>query len=156
MDMLHFWGKAQPSDPERGPRWHPLAYHSLDVAAVGEVLLTGDRGFGACFSRLLGLPREDSDSLVRYLLALHDIGKFARKFQAKAPSHYPECFGDDPAGVAAHYDHGAGGLRSGSPTPSRSGAWSRIGTEREDGHGTRSRRQVCCRRPSPTVSTMAI
>ena len=111
MDMFHFWGKAQPSDPERGPRWHPLAYHSLEVAAVGEVLLTSDRGFGTCFSRLLGLPREDSDSLVRYLLALHDIGKFARKFQAKAPSHYPECFGDDPAGVAAHYDHGAGGLR---------------------------------------------
>ena len=111
MDMLRFWGKAQPSDPERGPRWHPLAYHSLDVAAVGEVLLTSDRGFGACFSRLLGLPREDSDSLVRYLLALHDIGKFARKFQAKAPLHYPECFGDDPAGVAAYYDHGAGGLR---------------------------------------------
>ena len=111
MDICRFWGKARPCDPDRGPEWHPLAYHSLDVAAVGEVLLTGDRGFGECFSRLLGLPRENAVPLIRYLLVLHDIGKFARKFQAKAPSHYPKCFGDDPATLAAHYDHGAGGLR---------------------------------------------
>ena len=111
MDILRFWGKARPSDPERGPRWHPLAYHSLDVAAVGEVLLTSRRGLGACFSRLLDLPREYTEPLVCYLLALHDIGKFARKFQAKAPIHYPDCFDDDPASLAAYYDHGAGGLR---------------------------------------------
>ena len=73
-----------------------MAYHSLDVAAVGEVLLTSERGFGECFSRLLGLPREATDPLICFLLALHDIGKFAGKFQAKAPRHYPECFGDDP------------------------------------------------------------
>ena len=111
MDILQFWGKAQPSESGRGPRWHPLAYHSLDVAAVGNVLLASDRGFGECVSRLLGLPREDADALIRYLLALHDIGKFARKFQAKAPNHYPDCFDDDPAEIAAYYDHGAGGLR---------------------------------------------
>ena len=111
MNMLDFWGKAQPSDTDHGPEWHPLAYHSLDVAGVGEALLTWDRGFGECFSRLLGLSREEADPLICYLLALHDIGKFARKFQAKAPHVYPDCFGDDPAGVAAHYDHGAGGLR---------------------------------------------
>ena len=111
MEICRFWGKARPCDSDRGPEWHPLAYHSLDVAAVGEVLLTGDRGFGECFSRLLGLPRVEAVPLIRYLLGLHDIGKFARKFQAKAPSHYPKCFGDDPATLAAHYDHGAGGLR---------------------------------------------
>ena len=27
------------------------------------------------------------------------------------PDLYPHCFGDDPASVAAHYDHGAGGLQ---------------------------------------------
>ena len=111
MDILRFWGKARPVDPEHGPKWHPLAYHSLDVAAVGEVLLTRERGYGESFSRLLGLPREVVEPLVCYLLALHDIGKFARKFQAKAPSHYPDCFNDDPASLAAHYDHDAGGLR---------------------------------------------
>ena len=111
MDILRFWGKARPSDPERGPRWHPLAYHSLDVAAVGEVLLTSRRGLGTCFSRLLDVPRGSIEPLACYLLALHDIGKFARKFQAKAPIHYPDCFDDDPASLAAYYDHGAGGLR---------------------------------------------
>ena len=90
MEICRFWGKARPCDSDRGPEWHPLAYHSLDVAAVGEVLLTGDRGFGECFSRLLGLPREEAVPLIRYLLGLHDIGKFARKFQAKAPSHFPK------------------------------------------------------------------
>ena len=55
--MLRFWGKARPCDPEHGPEWHPLAYHSLDVAAVGAVLLTSNRGVGDCISGLLGLPR---------------------------------------------------------------------------------------------------
>ena len=111
MDMLRFWGKAQPRNPDCGPGWHPLAYHSLDVAAVGDVLLAGDRGLGECLSHLLGLPREDAEPLICYLLCLHDIGKFARKFQAKAPRHFPDCFDDDPARLAARYDHGAGGLR---------------------------------------------
>ena len=110
MEMLSFWGKAQPRDPERQPAWHPLAYHSLDVAAVGDVLLNSDRGLGDCLSHLLDVPREHADPLIRYLLCLHDIGKFARKFQAKAPSHYPKCFGDDPTRLAARFDHGAGGL----------------------------------------------
>ena len=65
MEICRFWGKARPCDSDRGPEWHPLAYHSLDVAAVGEVLLTGDRGFGECFSRLLGLPREEAVPLDR-------------------------------------------------------------------------------------------
>ena len=110
-DLLRFWGKAQPCDPGRGPQWHPLAYHSLDVAAVGEALLTSHGGIGDCISSLLGLPREGSDRLTCYLLSLHDVGKFAKKFQAKAPDFYPECLGHDPARLAAHYDHGAGGLR---------------------------------------------
>ena len=49
--------------------------------------------------------------LLRLLLCLHDVGKFAKRFQAKAPSLYPNCFGDDPAGLPGGYDHGAGGLR---------------------------------------------
>ena len=69
MNMLDFWGKAQPSDTDHGPEWHPLAYHSLDVAAVGEALLTCDRGFGECVSRLLGLSREEADPLICYLLS---------------------------------------------------------------------------------------
>ena len=61
--------------------------------------------------KLLGLQGDETAPVICFLLCLHDVGKFAKKFQAKVPSLYPDCFGDDPAGLSAHYDHGAGGLR---------------------------------------------
>lgn len=111
MDIHRFWGKAQPGDVDDGPQWHPLVFHCLDVAAVGAHLLVHDRGPGEGVLRLLGLPRDQAADLICYLLCLHDIGKFAKKFQAKAPRFFPSCFDDDPAALAARYDHGAGGLR---------------------------------------------
>ena len=109
---LHrFWGKARPYGPDSGPQWHPLVYHSLDVAAVGEALLTKHRGLGESIRCLLGRPFQEMVPLIRFLLSLHDIGKFAKKFQAKAPDLYPDCFGDDPASFPQRYDHGAGGMR---------------------------------------------
>ncbi len=107
--ILSFWGKARPCNPDRGPRWHPLAFHCLDVAAVGEALLTQHHGLGDSLFRLLDLPRDQAAPLVRFLLCLHDIGKFAKRFQAKVPHLYPDCFDDGPEPLA--YDHGAGGLR---------------------------------------------
>lgn len=80
MDILSFWGKARPLDPDRGPRRHPLAFHSLDVTAVGETLLARHRGLGESLFRLLGVPREKAVPLICFLLCLHDIGKFAKKF----------------------------------------------------------------------------
>jgi CRISPR-associated endonuclease/helicase Cas3 len=35
---LRYWGKADPTYRDE-PKWHPLAYHCLDVAACGLVLL---------------------------------------------------------------------------------------------------------------------
>ncbi len=111
MAALSFWGKAQPLEPGHGPQWHPLPYHCLDVAAVGEALLTRHRGLRQSLSGLLGLPSEETVSVVCFLLCLHDVGKFARKFQAKVPALYPDCLGGDLASVPDRYDHGAGGLR---------------------------------------------
>ena len=111
VSLLRFWGKAQPVEPDRGPTWHPLVYHSLDVAAVGQALLARECGPGGSLPQLLGLPRGETAPVICFLLCLHDVGKFAKKFQAKVPSLYPDCFGDDPASLSAHYDHGAGGLR---------------------------------------------
>ena len=34
-----FGARAQPLDADRGPQWHPLVFHSLDVAAIGAALL---------------------------------------------------------------------------------------------------------------------
>jgi HD domain len=36
--ISHYWGKVQPTEAD-GPRWYPLAYHGLDLAAAGAVLL---------------------------------------------------------------------------------------------------------------------
>ena len=55
LDIHRFWGKAQPLQPECGPGWHPLIFHSLDVAAVGEALLAKHRRMGDHLARLLGL-----------------------------------------------------------------------------------------------------
>ena len=128
--------------PTAGPKWHPLVFHSLDVAAVGEYLLARHRGLDEGLSRLLGLPREDAAPLICFLLCLHDIGKFARKFQAKAPEWYPTCFGDDPANLAAHYDHGGGGFRLFEAEsdrfnlPAGSGVWRPLISAVTGHHGT--------------------
>lgn len=37
-EYLSYWGKAQPASTG-DHTWHPAAYHGLDVAAVGQVLL---------------------------------------------------------------------------------------------------------------------
>ena len=108
-----------------------MAFHSLDVAAVGEALLARDRMLADHLSRLLGLPREEMDRLFCFLLSLHDVGKFARKFQAKAPEHYPSCFEGSSELPSTFYDHGAGGLRLFQaygesfklPDPHRFGVW---------------------------------
>ena len=89
--FLPYWGKTA-ARPEGGYDRHPLAYHCLDVAAVGEALMTAHHRLRRTVSDLLELPEDVATRLVRLLLALHDIGKFAPAFQAKRP----ECF-DGPA-----------------------------------------------------------
>jgi CRISPR-associated endonuclease/helicase Cas3 len=86
--ILSFWGKARP-ESDRGPRFHPIAYHLLDVAAVAEELLRNRRLIVQRLTRLLGLAEEDTRALIVALAALHDLGKFAPAFQAKAPEHWP-------------------------------------------------------------------
>src|SRR4051812_49096658 len=71
-----FWGKAKPLDPASQP-WHTLAAHALDVAAVATLL-----------------PRPTAQPISRrtlgFLVALHDIGKFSRSFQAQRRDLWPE------------------------------------------------------------------
>ena len=111
--IYQFWGKARPQDADRGPRHHPLVFHCLDVAAVGRAVLRRHPALHRHFASLLRLSLADTDGLLTYLLCLHDIGKFAKKFQAKAPDHFPKkCFNENhPERIPTTYDHGAGGLR---------------------------------------------
>ena len=111
LETANFWGKAQPQIPDKGPQWHPLPYHCLDVAAVGEVLLAQHRGFGDCLPSLLGMSVDNANHVIRYLLCLHDVGKFAKRFQAKAPTRFPKYFDGNPLDLPRNFDHASGGMR---------------------------------------------
>ena len=82
-DSSHFryWGKADPQYPG-DPKWHPLVYHSLDVAAVGVAYLRRARPLRRLFVAALG-GEDGLDSWVAFWLALHDLGKFTEAFQGQ-------------------------------------------------------------------------
>lgn len=85
--ILRYWGKADPNYPGV-PKWHPLAYHSLDVAAVAtswwDTCTSLQRNFSAAFA--CEPPQaQQLRAWVLFFVALHDLGKFDLRFQLKAP-----------------------------------------------------------------------
>jgi CRISPR-associated endonuclease/helicase Cas3 len=107
-DLAIFWGKARPPADRPSPSHHPLIFHSLDVAAVGQALLARWPGLATRLAAAFGLEVEAATGLIIRLLALHDLGKFARRFQAKSPQHYDPSFGPIDH-VPTNYDHASGG-----------------------------------------------
>ena len=83
-EFLRFWGKARPKDGASS-RFHPVAYHCLDVAAVASVLL---QDAWHAPPEVAGQCR-----ILTALMALHDIGKFSRPFQAKVEEFWPPSLG---------------------------------------------------------------
>lgn len=115
VDYLAFWGKAQKCDSndiqKSCPEWHPAAFHCLDVAAVSQVILDQHHGIRNSISELLGIDTEHAVPIIRFLICLHDIGKFAKRFQSKVPALYPKCFDDEPSKLPRGYNHSSGGYR---------------------------------------------
>ncbi len=111
MEFLSFWGKARSTDADGDPGWQPLAFHSLNAAAVGEAFLAAHSGLTDRLCGLAGLSEPKTVALLRFLTCLHNIGKFAGKFQAKLPERFPKCFGIDASKISSRFDHGLGGLR---------------------------------------------
>ena len=85
--IFAYWGKAQPSKSARH-RWHPLAFHSLDVAAAGEAILKVRPRLLTEIAHAAGIPEATCKDWLLLLLALHDLGKFADCFQSLAPEHW--------------------------------------------------------------------
>jgi len=107
---LTFWGKA--GGVRTGePAWHPLAYHSLDVAAVADVLLRANPRRLAAFAGLLGTTIDSARAFLVALIALHDLGKFAAPFQAKCESAYPPVLGQWQSPSAAAHDEIGSAIR---------------------------------------------
>ena len=82
--FTRYWGKAKPK-ADTGPQWHLLVYHSLDVAAVGEALLTRHCFMRQQLAKALGIEVDKLVPIVKFLLAIHDLGKFAEAFQQLRP-----------------------------------------------------------------------
>lgn len=86
--LFHFWGKARSSPVSRHP-FHPFVYHSLDVAAVGKVMLKRRPDMVAQFADRFGMTADQTESLLVFLLALHDVGKISSPFQQQVPEYWP-------------------------------------------------------------------
>ncbi|WGF91133.1 CRISPR-associated helicase Cas3' (plasmid) [Marinivivus vitaminiproducens] len=109
-DLLLFWGKARPL-PGATCSWHPVLWHGLDVAAVGAVLLRSKRPLLKRLSLLMNGEEDQVCNLVTVLLALHDIGKLTRPFQAKVAERWPaSVLGPLPSDPPGDPGHGVTGL----------------------------------------------
>ncbi|WP_272700021.1 CRISPR-associated helicase Cas3' [Desulfovibrio sp. Fe33] len=74
--QYNYWGKSFTDG-----RWHHLAHHCLDAAAVTERLLETNTSWQARADALSPLPSAYTRSLLLFLAACHDIGKFHPGFQ---------------------------------------------------------------------------
>jgi HD domain len=86
--ILDFWGKAR-ANIEAARNTHPIVYHSLDVAAVGTELIARNLSMLRRIAAATGVEVGQLKSGLPFLLSLHDIGKYARVFQAKSPENWP-------------------------------------------------------------------
>lgn len=77
----YYWGKTKKSTKDENQAYHLLPYHCLDVAAVGQTLLS-DSNLCSDVSQILDIPTEQLIALFCYCIALHDLGKFSSSFQA--------------------------------------------------------------------------
>ena len=105
---LCFWGKAEPSKGAKFD-WHPLAYHSLDVAATGKNILNKNKKLCHLIASALCLDEDSTLTLCTTLLALHDIGKFSKVFQVKHEELYEKIFCSDPSKVPSTPHHDTAG-----------------------------------------------
>lgn len=105
---LSYWGKAAADTGIQGS-FHPLAYHSLDVAAVTNVYLQKNPSLLAQLSATLQTTEREIVNLVSFLAACHDLGKFSMGFQSKNATVFsllfPQCHS-----TIEESSHSAGGL----------------------------------------------
>lgn len=105
---MAYWGKAGKCG-DRGS-YHPLVFHCLDVAACGQVYLDRNPGLLHQLACWLGLDEASTRQLLVFLLAVHDLGKFAESFQYKVPELVEQGF-DPPlprlTGIRRHDEIGA-------------------------------------------------
>lgn len=78
---FRYWAKTDRDDPSPVPAHHLLPFHSLDVAACAQVLLSQEAGLRRRLARLLRMSEAQALNFSTFVIALHDMGKFAESFQ---------------------------------------------------------------------------
>ncbi len=142
--IFNYWGKADPNYPGKAdpnypgePKWHPVAYHSLDVTAVAAAWWDESPVIQRTFLTSFDWPDQEANRLrawVLFFVALHDLGKFDVRFQLKALEAlrlaWPELSLDDvDENLARNFDHGLAGY-----------AWAMHELDGWAAHGTASHR----------------
>ena len=100
--FYRYWGKAKKSPDSEGADYHLLAYHCLDVAAVGWHLLTPRGKLCQRLSAELDVEPEWLQAWFCYCLMLHDLGKFFRAFQNLSPNMSDNLVAYDGNCIYAH------------------------------------------------------
>lgn len=82
--FYRYWGKTSDDGS-----YHLLPYHSLDVAAVGYILMDPGRPLCKRLASQLKVDQEWLQHWFTFCLMLHDIGKYSRAFQNLVPDLSP-------------------------------------------------------------------
>jgi CRISPR-associated endonuclease/helicase Cas3 len=77
---FRYWGKADPDYPGK-PKWHPLVYHCLDVAAVAHIYLSSQHNLLESLCAILKASEKPILDIISFLASFHDIGKMSKPFQ---------------------------------------------------------------------------
>lgn len=93
--IFEYWGKAEPNYPG-DQKWHPLVYHSLDVAAVGFEYLSQEKAISDWFCNELNCNNFEWLHWASFWLTLHDLGKFSEAFQSQKPELFEILQGRKP------------------------------------------------------------
>lgn len=102
--LARYWGKARPAEGG-AVNWHPLAYHSLDVAAAMAAMLRMRPAWLRAVASRSQLTLDEARLRLLLSAALHDLGKFADNFQQKVPGLHSSLRADTPP-AASRRGHG--------------------------------------------------
>lgn len=91
-----YWGKAKKDPDQAGPDYHLLAYHSLDVAAVGVEYLSQHHSLTQFFCEQLNCQKDDWLNWAGFWFAMHDLGKFSEAFQSQKVELFEQLHGREP------------------------------------------------------------
>ena len=94
--IFRYWGKADPAYAGE-PKWHPLVYHCLDVAAVADLFQERAPEIQTMLRNKLRANNECAvGNWLAFWSALHDLGKFSEAFQSQRPDIFTRLRGRTP------------------------------------------------------------